>query len=89
MQFHAKAVLESLLNSLDFLFLKRFWLPCTEVLGFQIFNGVPESESAIPGSKDVDSGVNNHKSCGFWNPGYFTLRDDYIILRPCLSIVHS
>ena len=54
------------------------------------FNGISESEGSVsPDSEDVDSRVNNHKYCEFWNPDYFTLRDHYILLRPCLSIMHS
>ena len=63
MQFHPKAVLDSLLNSLDFVFPSRFWLPL--VLGFQSLNGALDSQSSIPDSKDMDSRKNNHKSCEF------------------------
>ena len=30
-----------------------------------------------------------YKSCEIWNPDYFTLRDHYILLRQCFSVVHS
>ena len=89
MLFHAKTVLDSLLNSLDFVFPKRFWFPFIELHRIPDFNGVSESENAIPDSKDVDSRVNNHKSCEFWNRDIFTLRDHYSLLRSCLSIAHS
>ena len=85
-QSDSKAVFDFLINAVDFVILSRLWLP--QILGFQIFNCVSESESLIRDSKDMDSRVNNHKSCEFWNSDNFTLRSHYILLRPCLSMVH-
>ena len=86
MQFNTKAVLDSLLKAVDFVFPSRFWLPKSSD---STFNGVSEFESAVLDSKGIDSTVNNHKYCEFWNPDYFTLRDHHIVLRLYFSIAQS
>ena len=52
-------------------------------------NGISDSKSSIPDSKDMDNRFSNHTSSEFWNPHYFTSRDHHIVLKPCFSIADS